>query len=188
MKAIVLAAFEQFLMRGFDGAIMDRIASDAGVSRATLYARFPTKVLLFRAVVEDHYKRWADRPREPLDAVDWRERLRLQAARIAYQFGSQWRMDHNRLMQLGGDNFPEHSKRLYGGYEIAVDHVADEIARGTAGEGAPARDPRAVAVILVTALFGWRQVEEQVREIPEAETEAFARGLVDRLLAGRAGW
>lgn len=45
------AAIATFLDHGFNGATMDAIARVARVTRATLYARYPDKETLFRAVV-----------------------------------------------------------------------------------------------------------------------------------------
>lgn len=44
---ILDAAFELFLARGFDAVSTDLIAKTAGVSKATLYAHFPSKEALF---------------------------------------------------------------------------------------------------------------------------------------------
>lgn len=43
-------AREVFLREGFEGASVDQIARDAGVSKATLYSYFPDKQTLFMAV------------------------------------------------------------------------------------------------------------------------------------------
>lgn len=51
--AIINAAREAFLARGFDGASMDKIALSAGVSKRTVYNRFRSKEELFGAAIED---------------------------------------------------------------------------------------------------------------------------------------
>src|SRR5262245_26635263 len=45
------AAVEAFLQHGFDGTTMEGIARAAGISKRTLYARYPDKHALFAAVV-----------------------------------------------------------------------------------------------------------------------------------------
>lgn len=52
LKAILDAARRIVLAEGLDQAKMGAIATEAGVSTATLYAYFPSKNDLFRAVVE----------------------------------------------------------------------------------------------------------------------------------------
>jgi len=51
--AIVNAARQTFLIRGFDGASMDLIAETANVSKRTVYNRFRSKESLFAASILD---------------------------------------------------------------------------------------------------------------------------------------
>lgn len=51
--AIVEAAACLFMERGFEASSMDAIAAEAGVSKATLYARYPDKDALFREVIRE---------------------------------------------------------------------------------------------------------------------------------------
>jgi len=55
-EAIVNAACETFLARGFDGASMDQIALTAGVSKRTVYNRFRSKEELFGAAITETCK------------------------------------------------------------------------------------------------------------------------------------
>lgn len=52
-RKILLAARMLFTRDGYASTGMEAVARDAGVSTATLYAHFPSKAELFRAVVED---------------------------------------------------------------------------------------------------------------------------------------
>jgi TetR/AcrR family transcriptional repressor of mexJK operon len=49
---ILDVATKLFMVKGFYATSMDDIAADAGMSKLTLYRRFPDKSRLFRAVVE----------------------------------------------------------------------------------------------------------------------------------------
>jgi TetR/AcrR family transcriptional repressor of mexJK operon len=49
---ILNSAAKYFMIKGFHATSMDDIAADAGMSKLTLYRRFPDKNALFRAVVE----------------------------------------------------------------------------------------------------------------------------------------
>lgn len=55
---ILQAAGKVFLRLGFDGATMDAIAAAARISKRTLYARYPDKTALFKAVLRDLIDRW----------------------------------------------------------------------------------------------------------------------------------
>ncbi|MFD6098569.1 TetR/AcrR family transcriptional regulator [Nocardiopsis flavescens] len=54
--AIIEAATGLFLEKGYDGASLARIAESAGVSKATLFKRFPTKAALFDAIVTEYWR------------------------------------------------------------------------------------------------------------------------------------
>jgi AcrR family transcriptional regulator len=52
-RATILdGALRCFARQGFRGTAMDAVAREAGISRAALYLHFPTKEVLFRALVE----------------------------------------------------------------------------------------------------------------------------------------
>ena len=59
--AIRESALAIFLELGFDGASMDAVAAQAGVSKGTLYARFANKEVLFRAILAEEFGRWSKR-------------------------------------------------------------------------------------------------------------------------------
>lgn len=53
MRHLMTVACDEFVAQGFSEANIARIARDAGVSKKTIYARFPNKDALLVAVVED---------------------------------------------------------------------------------------------------------------------------------------
>lgn len=53
MRHLMSVACDEFVAQGFSEANIARIARDAGVSKKTIYARFPSKDALLVAVVED---------------------------------------------------------------------------------------------------------------------------------------
>src|SRR3954471_24600135 len=52
-EAVLAAAERAFLASGFGAVTMDRVAREAGVSKATVYAHYHSKEELFGAVVAD---------------------------------------------------------------------------------------------------------------------------------------
>jgi TetR/AcrR family transcriptional repressor of mexJK operon len=52
-RYIVELARDLFFGQGFEDVSMDAVAHRAAISKGTLYARFPNKADLFRAVIED---------------------------------------------------------------------------------------------------------------------------------------
>lgn len=57
-EAILLAAGDLFLERGFETVSLDTVAHDAGVSKATIYARYADKDALFAAVLRQECERF----------------------------------------------------------------------------------------------------------------------------------
>ncbi len=55
-EAILKGAIKVFTSHGFDASSMDRIAEVAGVSKRTVYNHFPSKEILFQAIVADFLK------------------------------------------------------------------------------------------------------------------------------------
>ncbi|NJM23428.1 MAG: TetR/AcrR family transcriptional regulator [Richelia sp. RM2_1_2] len=52
VEQILQGAMQEFLVHGYAGTSMDRIAASGGVSKATVYSYFPDKQGLFKALVE----------------------------------------------------------------------------------------------------------------------------------------
>jgi TetR/AcrR family transcriptional regulator, mexJK operon transcriptional repressor len=81
--AILAAAERGFLASGFGAVSMDRIAREAGVSKATIYAHFGGKEALFGAVVAHvSERRFGGFSAEALDAVDIASSLTTIARRF----------------------------------------------------------------------------------------------------------
>lgn len=60
-RQIMDGARSAFLASGFDGASMNDIAREAGVSKGTLYAYFGSKEELFEAIIQAEYSQAAER-------------------------------------------------------------------------------------------------------------------------------
>ena len=57
LKEIALAHFAE---KGYDGTSLSSIAADAGIKKPSIYAHFPSKLDLFRAIVRDFKKDYLD--------------------------------------------------------------------------------------------------------------------------------
>ena len=55
-KAMLKGAVKVFTKNGFDASSMDYIAEVAGVSKRTVYNHFPSKEILFQAIVAGFLK------------------------------------------------------------------------------------------------------------------------------------
>jgi TetR/AcrR family transcriptional regulator, mexJK operon transcriptional repressor len=102
------AALSTFLDNGYDGTSMEAIARAAGITKQTLYSRYPSKRAVFADVIP-----WAMSRHEPVDNVtpidgdDLRESL-TQIARIALARTTDPRMMKlQRIAMNEASRFPE---------------------------------------------------------------------------------
>lgn len=103
-----------FLRDGFDGASVDDIAREAGVSKATLYSYFPDKQLLFKEICTAECLRQTQQaesdidPDMPVDAM-----LQLVGERIAAFVMSDFGQNVCRMMIAEGARFPDLARDFY---------------------------------------------------------------------------
>ncbi len=170
---------------------METLAAKAGVSKGTLYARYPSKEELLRAVVKDRVEIWSvDNGRnDHLLTDDLEQRLRHHARTIVTSLGAEEVRGFAKLVSGASRTLPQVARALYEtGYRYTMQMLADEIARGTRNDPVPARDPQGAAEMLMDTLYGWRQIEELAHEVSEDEAVAFAERAIDFLLAARSAW
>lgn len=103
-----------FMRDGFEGASVDDIAREAGVSKATLYSYFPDKRLLFSEVARIECNRQAEEALEvigvdaPIEIV-----LHEAASRIVRFFLSDFGQQVYRICLSESYRFPELGQRFY---------------------------------------------------------------------------
>ena len=102
-------ALDIFLERGFEQTTMEEIATQVGMSKRTVYARYPDKAGLFKATVRRAIERYTV-PREALEAVatdDLEETLaaiaRLRIANLAKPVATKLQ----RILTAQSYRFPE---------------------------------------------------------------------------------
>jgi TetR/AcrR family transcriptional repressor of mexJK operon len=190
-SAILDIAREQFLAVGVEAAAMETIAAAAGVSKGTLYARYPTKEALVRAVVEERIAAWgvaADTRLGPRPE-DFKERLRYFARSVVESMATEELRALQRVISTGGETGGEMARALHeAGHKVAIAGLVAEIRDGTRDHPAPPRNPERVAEMFLAVLFGWYDAHHRVREISAEEALTFADHAVDVLFAGRAAW
>jgi TetR/AcrR family transcriptional repressor of mexJK operon len=105
---VIAGARTVFLRDGFDGAGVDDIAREAGVSKATLYSYFPDKRFLFLEVAQLECAALADRAKDEVDLDAPPEIvLPIAAARIIGFINSRVGLGIFRLCVAESERFPE---------------------------------------------------------------------------------
>lgn len=115
-----------FLRDGFDRASVDDIARAAGVSKATLYAYFPDKRLLFLEIARAECKRQADDAEALVrDDAPVADVLRLAAERLTDFLLSDFGQRMFRMVVAGAETFPALAEEFYrSGPRLVHDRIA----------------------------------------------------------------
>lgn len=190
-SAILATARSMFLEEGYDAVAMEVVAAVTGVSKGTLYSRYPSKDLMFAAVVDASVRDWITMLPAPkfADNASLRERLRAHARIIAQSLMLPDVRAYQKLLIATRDRFPELERVMYEtGYRHIVDQVAGDIRHMAERDGIAARDPDGIARLLVSAISGWHMQESGGRSVQRTELVDFALKFVDLILHSRQDW
>jgi TetR/AcrR family transcriptional regulator, mexJK operon transcriptional repressor len=125
-----------FLRDGFEGASVDEIAREAGVSKATLYSYFPDKRLLFMEVAKLECGRQAESACERIRLFGPPEEVLFDAAsRMTRFFISPFGRQVYRMCVAESDRFPELGREFYiSGPKMVqtmlVDYLTEAVRKG----------------------------------------------------------
>ncbi len=124
---VVAGARKVFLSEGFEGASVDLIAKEAGVSKATLYSYFPDKRVLFVEVAKEECARQADRSLQ-VDRTDLpvRDVLTGMSASMMEFLTSEFAQRIFRICVAESDRFPELGQEFYmSGPQLMEDRLSE---------------------------------------------------------------
>ncbi len=111
---VLTGARRVFLRDGFEGASVDDIAREAGVSKATLYSYFPDKRVLFLEIVSQQCLAMADQAmRLDLANKPAREVLTIAASVFLEFMLSPFAQKMHNLIHGEVDRFPELAHQFY---------------------------------------------------------------------------
>ncbi|PYG29220.1 TetR/AcrR family transcriptional regulator [Pelagimonas varians] len=111
---VLEGAREVFLRDGFEGASVDEIARQAGVSKATLYSYFPDKRLLFMEVASSQCRLQANEALVSMDLTAPPRQVLKQAGQVFLGFiYSDMGQRMFRICVAESDRFPEIGREFY---------------------------------------------------------------------------
>ncbi|MEW6269702.1 MAG: helix-turn-helix domain-containing protein [Thermodesulfobacteriota bacterium] len=170
---MLTAAWELFAARGFGGTNMRDLAAEAGVSTATIYAHFPTKRELLRALVK---QRWEEAliavARGAAAVEDPLERLLFAITTLNRAIADDPLLRQLLVTprQVGDGHIDEQVCRI----EDAMDaRCADAIRAAVAARRLACDDPDALAVLIRVSMQGWLLTESK-RKRPMSEARVTA--------------
>jgi AcrR family transcriptional regulator len=111
---VLEGARKVFMADGFEGASVDDIARQAGVSKATLYSYFPDKRLLFMEVANQECARQSQAAIDNIDMSAAPRHVLPQAGRHFLRFlTSKFGQQVFRICVAESDRFPEIGRAFY---------------------------------------------------------------------------
>ncbi|MDX2222326.1 MAG: TetR/AcrR family transcriptional regulator [Rhodospirillaceae bacterium] len=154
--AIIAAAEEVFLDKGFASASVDAVARRANASKATIYAHFGNKIGLFRAILGNKLKdafaplAAANLPALPADQV-----LRRVGTSFLTLMLSPTAIKFYRVMTSQGPEFPDLAQTWFeNGPKVAIGKVAQFLRDRTAAGELSVERPEQAAEFFLMMLRG----------------------------------
>lgn len=144
---VVAGARKVFMSQGFEGASVDLIAKEAGVSKATLYSYFPDKRVLFVEVAKEECARQADRALQ-VENTDMpvREMLTNMGHSMMEFLTSDFAQRIFRICVAESDRFPELGREFYkSGPELMEDRLSEYFSHACARGELKIEDVRTAA-------------------------------------------
>jgi TetR/AcrR family transcriptional regulator, mexJK operon transcriptional repressor len=184
-------ALREFLRCGYGGTSMGRIVRSLGISKTTLYSRYPSKEDLFRAIVSRQIEGLsvATSLQESGAWLELGMGLRAYGNRSLEISLSGDLLQVNRLIYSESHRFPELGAAAAERTRLGIGQISDFIAQCARRDRIPCRDPDGVAEAFIFMLRGW-YVDAMLtdRHVGAAVREAWVERAVHALLSSRAEW
>ena len=182
---------ELFFRDGYGATSMSEVARLARASKTTLYARFPSKAALLRAIVAEQVESWdTGAHHTPIEGCASLEEVLLAYGDILIRAAlSPDFVQINRLLYAESGRFPELAEIAEGRFRRGAAYVAGQIRAYAEREAVPCRDPEAAAELFLLMLQGVSTpgvLGDRIAS-PEARS-AWLQGAVRSFLGGRRAW
>ncbi len=162
--AVIESARRLFMAHGLDAVSVDAIASDAGVSKATVYRHFADKEALFDAVVMTEIEKFHYPPVAPTFAgpAEYREFISELGVLLIGFLSAPSDADLGRLLMIEARRHPKHAALfIERGPNTTHRWLADLLATGTASGYLEIPDTLAASDQLLSMWLGMHNVREQ---------------------------
>lgn len=186
-QALLDTALREFLAHGYGGTSMAQIVRKAGISKTTLYSRYPSKEDLFRALLGRQVERFATlasltAPDGMPDLSSGLERYASKTLEIGLEPDM---LAFNRLIHAEAQRFPELGLAAAERTRLGIAQVSWFIARCVEAGQVRCADAEALAEVFILMVRGW-YVNAMLanRPIPAEERDAWVARTVPALLAG----
>ena len=190
-QKLLTIALQEFFAHGYGAASLSRIVKVAGISKTTLYSRFPSKEALFRAIMREQIDRLD--AGSTLDSGTKRPNLEkglnAYANRMLEVSFEGDLLEVNRLISSEAQRFPELGAAAAERTARGVRRIADFIRECADADRVPCKDAEAAAEVFILMLRGWYvNVLLTNQTISAAAREKWVARAVRTLLVARADW
>lgn len=189
-NAVLAAALDVFLQRGFEAARLDEVAQRAGVAKGTLYLYFPSKEALFEALITSLIASPFQAAGEAMLKQDVPAEVMLRGLLnfAKTEILGTKRKDVARLIISGAGRFPDlaafyHREVVGRGMTIVRAIVERGVERGEFTSDAAARFPQLVVAPVLVAIV-WTGLFDRVQRL---DTSGLLDAHADLLIAGLRG-
>lgn len=187
--AIMDAAAACFLNLGYEQASMEAIAAAAGVTKVTLYKRFPDKRSLLQAVLHARRPGWTSPPASSAQTANTEARLKSLASVVLVRgVSTELRAFHALVASAWPDPLDMPAREEVLGYNDMLARLDAEIRKGSKDLGIVPSDAASVALALMAMLSGWFEHRIPDPKTDAADADAFAKRAVDLLIGGKSAW
>lgn len=191
--SILQVAQDLFLTNGYAHTTMEAVAVAAGVSKGTLYARYPDKTTLFSAIIAERLEFWGGRKTRAELFGSGSGTVSDHLNQFGVTFLDRMRVPEvaafDRLLAAEALRFPELARELYlSGYAETIGQLAAQIRTDAVAEGKQIKDPTGVATAFIAMLIGWVRTERLIHELSDELCAAFVARSVAIFVGGQDSW
>jgi TetR/AcrR family transcriptional regulator, mexJK operon transcriptional repressor len=188
---ILTAANHLILNQGYEATTMEAIAKSAGVPKSTLYKRYPDKLTLLRAVVEERMSAWGSTSasRNVALANDIEGRLKQRLHTVLFWYATEEVRAFTRLALGVGEGAKIVAQVMNEvGNSAMINQLEQDILEFGGIDGKPAKNAKTTAEAFMALLAGWVATRPPDKSVTQEDAAAFADRAVELIIHGRASW
>lgn len=185
------AALRHFVRDGYGGASVGKIVKELGISKTTVYSRYPSKAKLFQAIMSQQIDNLSVETvlHTGGGQLTLEEGLRAYAVRTLEISLEGDLLQVNRLIYSESQRFPELGIAAAERTEFGIRQIAAFIAECAVRDGIPCQDPTGIAASFIFMLRGWYVNVMLTNEpVTKAAMGRFAAQAVRAMVSSRCGW
>ena len=184
-------AFRVFVANGYGGTSMSQIVRMLGISKTTLYSRYPSKAELFRAIIAGQTERLSASTALQVDGawLSLEMGLRAYANRSLEVSLTGELLEVNRLIHSEAVRFPELGEAAAERMRAGIRQISSFVSSCAERDDIPCRDPDGIAEVFIAMMRGWYDnVMLSNRHVSAAARETWVERAVHALVSARRDW